>query len=66
MQQALKQLGLTQLEHALPALFETARQEQWTYDTNLRSEWYNRGINEGGEENLFWERESHEPQLIFQ
>ena len=26
----LKHLGLTQLEQALPALFETARQEQWT------------------------------------
>src|SRR5947199_3514350 len=31
----LKQLGLTQLEQALPALFETARQEQWTYGTFL-------------------------------
>src|SRR5437660_7870520 len=28
--QQLKQLGLTQLEQALPALFETARQQQWT------------------------------------
>ena len=27
MQQPLKHLGLTQLEKALPALFETARQE---------------------------------------
>lgn len=26
-------LGLTQLEKALPTLFETARQEQWTYET---------------------------------
>src|SRR5438045_6044253 len=31
--QQLKQLGLTQLEQALPALYETARQEQWTYET---------------------------------
>ena len=31
--QPLKQLGLTQLEQALPALYETARQEQWTYET---------------------------------
>src|SRR5258706_16317524 len=29
----LKHLGLTQLEKALPALYETARQEQWTYET---------------------------------
>jgi DNA replication protein DnaC len=29
----LKQLGLTQLEQALPTLYETARQEQWTYET---------------------------------
>ncbi|MFL5695961.1 MAG: IS21-like element helper ATPase IstB [Ktedonobacteraceae bacterium] len=29
----LKHLGLTQLEQALPALYETARQEQWTYET---------------------------------
>jgi len=33
MQPQLKQLGLTQVEKALPALFETARQEQWTYET---------------------------------
>src|SRR5256886_14862122 len=33
--QQLKQLGLTQLEQVLPALFETARQEQWTYETFL-------------------------------
>ncbi len=33
MQPKLKQLGLTQLEKALPALYETARQEQWTYET---------------------------------
>ena len=33
--QQLKQLGLTQLEQALPALYETARQEQWTYETFL-------------------------------
>ena len=33
MQPQLKQLGLTQLEKALPALFETARQEKWTYET---------------------------------
>src|SRR5438876_7835623 len=31
--QQLKQLGLTQLEQALPALYETARQKQWTYET---------------------------------
>src|SRR3989442_11056732 len=31
----LKQLGLTQVEKALPTLFETARQEQWTYETFL-------------------------------
>jgi len=35
-------------------------------DTNLRSEWYTRGNDEGREEDLFWERESHEPQLIIQ
>src|SRR5260221_8349372 len=35
MQPQLKQLGLTQLEKALPALFETARQEQWTYELFL-------------------------------
>lgn len=28
----LKQLGLTQLEQALPTLYETARHEQWTYE----------------------------------
>src|SRR2546423_9624950 len=33
--QQLKHLGLTQLEQALPALYETARQEQWTYETFL-------------------------------
>ena len=33
MQPQLKQLGLTQLEKALPTLYETARQEQWTYET---------------------------------
>ncbi|SRR6266704_6004304 len=31
--QQLKQLGLTQLDQALPALYETARQEQWTDET---------------------------------
>ena len=31
--QPLKQLGLTQLEQALPTLYETARQEHWTYET---------------------------------
>src|SRR5881392_506227 len=31
--QQLKQLGLTQLQQALPALYETARQEQWTSET---------------------------------
>ena len=35
MQPQLKQLGLTQLEQALPVLYETARQEQWTYETFL-------------------------------
>ena len=34
--------------------------------TNLRSEWYNKRNDERGEEDLFWERESHEPQLIIQ
>jgi hypothetical protein len=33
MQPHLKHLGLTQLEKALPALYETARQEQWTSET---------------------------------
>src|SRR5260370_13816912 len=33
MQSWLKPLGLTQLEKALPALCETARSEQWTYET---------------------------------
>jgi hypothetical protein len=37
-----------------------------TAHTKLRSEWYNRGKDEGREEDLFWERESHEPQLIIQ
>src|SRR5437763_16463296 len=36
MQQQLKQLGLTQLEQALPTLFETARLEQWTYEQFLK------------------------------
>lgn len=31
----LKQLGLTQLEQALPTLYETARAEQWTYEQFL-------------------------------
>src|SRR5260370_14650165 len=31
--QQLKQLGLRKLEQALPTLNETARQEQWTYET---------------------------------
>jgi DNA replication protein DnaC len=35
MQPHLKQLGLTQVEKALPTLFETARQEQWTYELFL-------------------------------
>lgn len=35
MQHQLKQLGLTQLEKVLPTLFETARQEQWTYEQFL-------------------------------
>jgi DNA replication protein DnaC len=34
--QQLKQLGLTQLEKALPTLFETARLEQWTYEQFLK------------------------------
>src|SRR5712671_4736498 len=29
----LKHLGLTQLEKALPALYETAREAQWTYES---------------------------------
>src|SRR5437660_2734515 len=33
MQPQLKHLGLTQLEKALPALYETAREAQWTYET---------------------------------
>src|SRR5258706_14562253 len=33
MQPHLKHLGLTQLEKVLPALYEAARQEQWTYET---------------------------------
>lgn len=36
MQPPLKQLGLTQVEPALPALCETARHEQWTYETFLQ------------------------------
>jgi DNA replication protein DnaC len=36
MQPQLKQLGLTQLEKILPELFETARQEQWTYERFLK------------------------------
>ena len=36
MQQQLKQLGLTQLEQALPTLLETARLEQWTYEQFLK------------------------------
>jgi len=36
MQPQLKQLGLTQLEKALPALYETARSEQWTYETFMK------------------------------
>src|SRR5213593_3294678 len=36
MQVQLKQLGLTQLEQALPTLLETARQEQWTYEQFLK------------------------------
>jgi len=35
MQPQLKHLGLTQLEKVLPALFEMARQEQWTYELFL-------------------------------
>jgi len=37
-----------------------------TIDTNLRSVWYHKGNVEGREEDLFWVRESHEPQLMFQ
>src|SRR5437870_3872742 len=33
MQPQLKHLGLTQLEKAFPARYETARQEQWTYES---------------------------------
>src|SRR5258708_36384916 len=33
MQPQLKHLGLTQLEKVLPALYEAARQEQWTYES---------------------------------
>src|SRR5258708_30924012 len=33
MQPHLKHLGLTQLEKVLPALYEAARQEQWTYES---------------------------------
>src|ERR1700676_551438 len=33
MQPHLKHLGLTHLEQALPALYETAREAQWTYET---------------------------------
>src|SRR5881398_2114778 len=33
MQAHLKHLGLTQLEQALPALYETAREAQWTYES---------------------------------
>src|SRR5213080_4297077 len=36
MPQPLKQLGLTQVENALPLLFETARQEHWTYEQFLK------------------------------
>jgi DNA replication protein DnaC len=36
MQPQLKQLGLTQLEKALPALYETARLQQWTYETFMK------------------------------
>jgi len=36
MQPPLKQLGFTQLEPVLPALCETARHEQWTYETFLQ------------------------------
>src|SRR5437762_5736136 len=36
MPQPLKQLGLTQLEQALPTLFERARLEQWTYEPFLK------------------------------
>src|SRR5256886_16143067 len=32
----LKQLGLTQLEKALPTLYEMARQEPWTYETFMK------------------------------
>src|SRR5204863_6168308 len=36
MQPHLKHLGLTQLEQALPALYETAREAQWTYETFMK------------------------------
>src|SRR5438132_7957513 len=35
MQQPSKHVGFTQLEKALPTRFETARQEQWTYELFL-------------------------------
>jgi DNA replication protein DnaC len=35
MQQPLKHLGLTQWEQARPSRYETARQEQWTYELFL-------------------------------
>src|SRR2546430_1126293 len=35
MKEPFKKLGLTQLEVALPQVLETARQEQWTYETFL-------------------------------
>jgi DNA replication protein DnaC len=35
MQPQLKHLGLTQLEKALPELYELARAEHWTYETFL-------------------------------
>lgn len=36
MSDVMKTLGLTQLEKALPALFEQARQQKMTYETFLQ------------------------------
>lgn len=35
------------------------------HDTNSRSRWYTRRNEVEKEQELFWERESHEPRLIF-
>ena len=59
---ALYRLRCPAIDFLLYASFDTAILSY----TNLRSEWYNKGNDEGREEDLFWERESHEPLLIFQ